>query len=287
MFKTTKVRIVGLVLAGAVVLSGGIYATTALAAGGPSTETTPSQAVSTTAEWREGMLDMLQDHMGLSGQAAEDFADEMTEHMQGFDNDFNFQEMTDWCNQYGGPDGEGAYGPGMMDEGTYGPGMMDDYGTCGPGMMGDGTYDPGMMDDDSAYGGYGYGMMGGMMDGYYSLDQGWHMMDTAPLPQAGSTGQATTAPTTPRPQQSGNEPGYRSTPGAMMGTTTGNGTGATQENWGMMDEAGNPSVDSVPMNQTRTTATSPTPTPTTTPATQGGGFGANSYGMMGSGMMGR
>ena len=136
---------------------------------------------------------MLADHMGLTGSEAERFADEMTEHMQGIDSDFDVQEMLDWCTE-------------QADEGEYGPGMMDGYGR---GYGGFGMMDP----DDTAYG--GYGMMGGMMDGYYSLEQGWHMMGTVPLVETGSTDQATTAPTAPEPEQNGYGPGNGSAPAGM------------------------------------------------------------------------
>jgi hypothetical protein len=270
MLRTTKTRVIGLALAGAVVLSGGIYATTALAIGGSSTDTAPTQqAPSSTAEWRAGMLDMLQDHMGLSGQAAEDFADEMSEHMQGFDQDFDLQEIVDWCNQYGGPGSDGTYGPGMMDEGTYGPGMMD---------------------EDFGYG--GYGMMGGMMNGYYSHDEGWGMMDTATIPETGST-QSPTPPASSGSQQGGTGYGL----GKMMSGRA-NDNGSIPQDSGMMGSApaadgGSTGSNSAGRNSTSQMGgtpdsgapTSSSPGTPAAPSTPDANYGNRGGGMMGGGMM--
>lgn len=193
MFRTTRTRVIGLALVGAVALSGGIYATTALAAGGPSAQTAATQVGLTGPEWRSAMLDMLEDHMGITGGEAEEFADEMFEHMQGIADDTDIQEMVDWCTQ-------------RADDGEFGPGMMNGYG------WGYGGW--GMMDgDDATYG--GYGMMGDMMQGYDAPGQTWHMMGGYSTSDAGPAQQGSDAPNPSGPEES--NPG--SALGGMMGDT--------------------------------------------------------------------
>jgi len=85
----------------------------------------------TREEYRETMLDMLRDHMGLEGSEAEEWADTMLQRMD----------------EYSGANGDApaGYFPGCDGDGS---GMMGGGGDYGSSMMGGG-------------GGYGSGMMGG------------------------------------------------------------------------------------------------------------------------------
>jgi hypothetical protein len=223
------------------------------------------------------MLEMLEEHMGLSGAEAEGFVDEMIDHMQGIDGDLDLGEMLDWCAQQAGGV---EYGPGMMGE----DGMMGGYGYDG--------YD--MMDEDnSAYG--AYGMMGETMRGYGAPYEGWHMMETAPTPengpaQGGSDGPGAPTPSTAVPQENGS--GYGSGPGGAMHNDS-YGYGSTQEPsiqqaGGMMNEAGGMmnealSPGTVAGNQNGATPTAPS---STVRPGEDVGFGPGSSGMMGGGMTG-
>jgi|WetSurMetagenome_2_1015567.scaffolds.fasta_scaffold21569_3 hypothetical protein len=117
MFKAKKTRVIGLVLVAALILVGAVYATTAWAAPNPTTTATAAAAGTTstatatdTAQLRAAILEMLEDHMGLTGADAEKWADQMIER----------------CEQYmdGTAPGQGACGAGRG-------GMMN-----GNGMMG-------------------------------------------------------------------------------------------------------------------------------------------------------
>jgi hypothetical protein len=125
MFKSTKSKIIGLILVGVVALGGATYATTALAVGGataaPATVVTAQTA--TDPQLRASILDMLKDRMGLTGANAETFADQMIARMQSINPNFDFQAMINWCNQFVGADTNRS---GMMgaNGSTYGRGMM-------------------------------------------------------------------------------------------------------------------------------------------------------------------
>jgi hypothetical protein len=149
MFKTRKIRVIGLVVVAALVLIGGVYGTAAWAAPGPSTTGTTTQTATTAdqAQLRAAILEMIKDHMGLTGAEAEQWADRMLSRMQnaGWDST-DLQAMIDRCEQYmdgnGNTDGYG-YGSGACGAGT-GTGMMGGRGMMGSGagMMG-GAYGPG------------------------------------------------------------------------------------------------------------------------------------------------
>ena len=167
MFKTTKAKVIGLVLVGAVVLAGAVYATTALAVGGASASPATTQAAQATSgsQLRTTIIDMLKDRMGEPGPDAEQFADQMIARMRNVDADFDFQAMVDWCTQFAnaGTDGWGMMGGTDSHDGGWG--MMD----------GSGSHDD------------GWGMMDGSgpVDGSGSHDDGWGMMDDATTPDAG------------------------------------------------------------------------------------------------------
>ena len=128
MFKRTKTRVIGLALVGAVVLAGAVYTTTAVAVGGVSAYPTTAQAAQTATEsqLRSAILDMLEDHMGITGSEANSFADQMVAHMQDVNanGDFDFEAMVDRCNRSLGSNPGGG---GMMG-GSYGGGMMGGSG---------------------------------------------------------------------------------------------------------------------------------------------------------------
>jgi hypothetical protein len=130
MFRTTKSKIIGLILAGVVALGGATYATTALADGGATAAPATVLAAQTTTDpqLRASILDMLKDRMGLTGANAERFADQMIARMQNIDPNFDFQAMINWCNQY-------------TDTNTNGWGMMGGNGSTygGWGMTGGGA----------------------------------------------------------------------------------------------------------------------------------------------------
>lgn len=167
MFRMTKSKIIGLVAVGVVALSGAVYATTALAAGGASAA--PATAVTTQTavdpQLRASILDMLKDRMGLTGPAAEKFADQMIARMQSINPNFDLKSMVNWCNQFIGANTNGR---GMMggNGSTYGYGMMggattpsSGYSTpssTSPRNSGSGITPRGMM------GGGGGGMMRGL-----------------------------------------------------------------------------------------------------------------------------
>ena len=129
MFKSTKTKVIGLALVGAVAI-GGVYATTAFAAGGATaapavttTQTAQTAQTATDPQLRASILDMLKDRMGLTGADAEKFADQMIARMQSVNPNFDFKAMVNWCSQYIGAN---ANGRGMMgaNGAVYGRGMM-------------------------------------------------------------------------------------------------------------------------------------------------------------------
>src|ERR1035437_4389700 len=103
MFKSTKTKIIGLALVGAVALGGAAYATSALGAGGataaPATAVTPTPTT-TDPQLRASILDMLKDRMGLTGADAEKFADQMFARMQSVNPNFDLKAMVNWCSQF-------------------------------------------------------------------------------------------------------------------------------------------------------------------------------------------
>ena len=141
MLRTTRARVIGLALVGVVALSGAIYATTALAAGGATASPVTARAAQTPTDpqLRASILDMLRERMGLTGPDAERFADQMIARMQNTDPDFDLREMVDRCAGYADGDTQAYGGYGMMNGyGSYG-------GTNGYGMMGGGPGGGGMM----------------------------------------------------------------------------------------------------------------------------------------------
>jgi hypothetical protein len=133
MFKTKKTRVIGLVLVAALILVGAVYATAAWAAPNPTDTSTAATAAGTastttaadTAQLRATILEMLEDHMGLTGADAEKRADQMISRMQQCQG-ADLSTMIERCEQYmdGTAAGQGACGAGRG-------GMMN-----GNGMMG-------------------------------------------------------------------------------------------------------------------------------------------------------
>ncbi len=96
---------------------------------------------------RDRITDMVRDHMGLTGEQAQEWAATMEGMMRSVHGD-QVDEMLDYCDENGGPEG-------MMGGSGYGD-MMGDWNGDGPA---DGTSWGDMM------GGSGYGSGGGMMGG--------------------------------------------------------------------------------------------------------------------------
>lgn len=239
MFKATRTKVIGLSLVAFVALGGAIYATTAWAAGGASASAAPAQATPTTEAWPLGssLLDMLEEHMGLSGVDAEDFADDMIAHMQKIDADLDLQEMVDWCTRYAAA---GTYSRGMMNgtaRGYGGWGMMGGTTPTTP-TPNTGPSDqsapspnrPGSQDGNSDLtpGVTPGGMMNGSVYGNDSTGDGWGMMGgttpTTPTPNTGPSDQSGDTPTPAGPPDGEFGPssaammGGAMMGGAMMGT---------------------------------------------------------------------
>jgi hypothetical protein len=144
MLKQTKTMIAVLMAAGVVVIAGAVYVTATWATGSAAAApfagqagrpavvaaSPATQAVQNTDQetLRAAILDMIQDHMGLSGADAEAFADQMIARMQGVFSDEDFQSMLDSCGRYiddqgndQGNDGRTGRPGGMMNWAT-GPG---------------------------------------------------------------------------------------------------------------------------------------------------------------------
>jgi hypothetical protein len=138
MLKTFKAKIITLALVGVVALGGAVYLTAALATGGASAAAAPVQTTqtATTEQLRATVLEMIKDHMGLTGPEAETLADQMVARMQSAGANSDIQSMIDRCprfndsNATGSGTGDNTYGPGMMDQNgsTYGRGMMGGWG---------------------------------------------------------------------------------------------------------------------------------------------------------------
>jgi hypothetical protein len=139
MFKSTKTKIIGLTLVGAMAVSGAVYATSALAGGGataaPATLVTTNQTAPvalttqtvTDPQLRATILEMLKDRMGLTAAGAEKFADQMIARMQSVNPNFDLKAMVNWCSKF-------------IDANANGRGMMGGNGSAyGRGMMGTGT----------------------------------------------------------------------------------------------------------------------------------------------------
>ncbi len=114
--------------------------------GQENTPSTGSESTVQDGDFQDRVKDMIQEHMGLTGEEADRWANEMAEHMTAVHGE-DAGEMLDWCSQAW--DGDGTTGGGGMMGGTTGGGMM---GGSGGGMMGGSG--GGMM------GGSGGGMMG-------------------------------------------------------------------------------------------------------------------------------
>jgi hypothetical protein len=121
MFTKTRTMIIGLALVGVVVVAGAVYGATAWAAGPPASTAT-SQATQTVSEaQRAAILDMIKDHMGLTGAEAEILADQMIAR----------------CGGLSGNDSTGNGGWGMMDgSGGCLNGANGANGSTPRGMMG-------------------------------------------------------------------------------------------------------------------------------------------------------
>jgi hypothetical protein len=147
MFKTFKAKIITLALVGVVALGGAVYLTTVLTAGGASAAPAQTQTTqtATTAQLRATVLEMVKDHMGLTGTEAETLADQMVARMQSAGANFDIQAMIDRCPRFN--DNSATNGSSNS---TYGPGMMNQNGSI---------YGRGMMNGSGS--GYGNGMMGG------------------------------------------------------------------------------------------------------------------------------
>jgi hypothetical protein len=157
MFKSTKTKVIALALVAAVALGGAVYATTALAVGSATAApaAAPTTQTATDPQLRASILDMLKDRMGLTGPAAETFADQMIARMQSANPNFDLQAMIDWCNQYVGGNSPNGANPSS---GGYLAGPCGGARNSGPGSA-----PRGMMGGGSNYG--GRGMMGGTADG--------------------------------------------------------------------------------------------------------------------------
>ncbi|MCZ7665356.1 MAG: hypothetical protein M5U22_21585 [Thermoleophilia bacterium] len=122
--------------------------------GQENTPSTGSESTVQDGDFQDRVKDMIQEHMGLTGEEADRWANEMAEHMTAVHGE-DAGDMLDWCSQAW--DGDGTTTGGMMGGGTTG-GMM---GGSGGGMMGGSG--GGMM------GGSGGGMMGGSGGGMMGL----------------------------------------------------------------------------------------------------------------------
>ncbi len=145
MFGRSRRRIVILALVGVIVLGSGVfYAATALAGGAPAATsawqsvaatTGASQATTVTtqaptgtnqgptdAQLRATILDMIKDHMGLTGAQAERLADQMLQRMKSVGGTANLQNMLAWCSRYldGLQNGTSGTGPNGAGRGMMG-----------------------------------------------------------------------------------------------------------------------------------------------------------------------
>lgn len=202
---------------------------------GPGTSTCPVITPATTSSQYtlEGrVVDMMQDHMGLTDRQAGDWAAEMVEHMQavhGNQAGTLIDQMDRFHDEYFQ---EGQYGPGMMGD-QYGSGMRSDINGVGTGNMMSGQYGTGNMMDvgrPSGPGGsattvsnYALGsMMGGAsspagtMMGGNQVAPGTMMGGTTTTTVAGSGVNSPTTSTTSTTQGSVTSPGPPG-PGTMMG----------------------------------------------------------------------
>lgn len=136
--KTTRVRGLALLSLGIVGLlvvalvgpawaadAGGAQAVT----GARNVQPVQAQTQATPGATRDSVLDMLRDHMGLTGDDAEAWADDMLGHMQAVHGD-QTGEMVQACSEYAGENG----GAGANQNGTTWRGMMG--GASGSAMMG-------------------------------------------------------------------------------------------------------------------------------------------------------
>lgn len=119
-----------------------------------------STAGATSDSTRDRITDMIRDHMGITGDQADELAGSMGDIMRSMHGD-QADEMLTYCEENGGP-------AGMMG-GTNGTGSTD--GTDWGGMMGGGSGNGGGM--MGGFGGGAGGMMGGangggMMGGFGS-----------------------------------------------------------------------------------------------------------------------
>lgn len=141
MLKSMKAKGVALIVTGVVGLLALSWAAPALAPGTASAAIdargwTNEAAVGIPAEqaqpdtgFEDRVRDMLRDHMGLTGEEAEEWVGSMGQVMRGMHGD-QADEMLEFCREQGGPGASGARG-GMM--GGSGGGMM---GRSFGGMMG-------------------------------------------------------------------------------------------------------------------------------------------------------
>jgi hypothetical protein len=161
MLRRTKITITALTFAGAVIVGGGIYGFTAAtdhSMAAPAATTTQSNDTQSTQELRTQILDMLEDHMGLTGTEAEKLADTMAQRMQ----QAGHADVADMIKQCVDNGGTGMMGDSGMMGGADGTGMMGD--SDGSGMMG-GADGSGMMGGAGDTNGSGMMNGGNMMNG--------------------------------------------------------------------------------------------------------------------------
>ncbi|MCL5942624.1 MAG: hypothetical protein M1325_03760 [Actinobacteria bacterium] len=107
----------------------------------PTAQSTPAATDQSTTDQstRDRILDMMRDHMGVTGDQAEKWADTMTDMMKSMHGD-QADEMLQWCTENGGgmmgdwnKGTNGDSTPGNGQGSNWGGGMM---GGSGGGMMG-------------------------------------------------------------------------------------------------------------------------------------------------------
>jgi hypothetical protein len=156
MLKTLKAKIITLALVGTLAVGGAVYLTSVVVAGVASAAPAPVQTTQTanTAQLRAAVLEMMEDHMGLTGTEAATLADQMVARMQSAGADVDIQAMIDSCPRL---NDDGAAG---SDSSNYGPGMMNQNLNQNGSTRGRGA----LNGSGSGYSGSS-GMMGGGMMG--------------------------------------------------------------------------------------------------------------------------
>jgi hypothetical protein len=132
----TRTWIIVVAVIAVVALAGAVYTTGAFASGRWQAKAPTGQPAQTLtdSQIRENILDMLDDHMGITGAEAEKLADQMLERC-GRLADGDGDGIGSCPGITNGTNGSGDnWGPGMMNGTNRGPGMMN--GTTPGQMMG-------------------------------------------------------------------------------------------------------------------------------------------------------